>query len=144
MNEVTSKVYVHFIDGVEVFIPVEARLISDDVFQLMPDPEFDYEDDTVLFEFGSQDIVKTKEKQLENGVLGRVAFKLVKAGDTRNLYKRLLTQIVLQAPNPQVILEGIDRSEIKSLLQKIEEAPFMYPSAKDWFVENKDKIQSMM
>ncbi len=60
----TSKVYVRLIDGVGVFIPVEARFISHDVYQLMSDHEFDYEDDAVLFDFGSQDAVNTEEKQL--------------------------------------------------------------------------------
>ena len=110
----------------------------------MSDHEFDYEDDAVLFEFGSQDVVKTKDKKLENGVLVPVASELVKAGDIRNTQKRLLTQIVRQKPEPRAIFEGIDQSEIKLLCQKIEEAPFMYPTIKDWLVANKDKIQGMM
>jgi hypothetical protein len=144
MDQVTSKIYVRFIDGVEVYIPVEARLISDDVYQLMPDHEFDYDDDATLFEFGSHDIVRTKEAQWENGTLGRVAYALVEAGDPRNLQKRLLTQILLQEPEPQAIFNGLDRNDIELLLQKIEGASFMYPTIKNWWVGNKGKIQSMM
>jgi hypothetical protein len=88
--------------------------------------------------------VKTRESQLKNGALARVAYELVEAGDPRNLQKRLLTQILLQEPEPQAIFEGIDQSEIRSLSQKIEEAPFMYPSIKNWFVGNKGKIENMI
>lgn len=144
MNESLSKVYVRFIDGVEVYVPVEARLISGDVYQLMPDHNFDYDDNATLFEFGSHDVVRTKEAQWENATLGRVAYELVEAGNSRNLQKRLLTQILLQEPEPQAILDGIDRSEIRLLSQTIEESPFMYPSIKDWLEGNKGKIQSMM
>ncbi|MBI3173995.1 MAG: hypothetical protein HYZ25_09760 [Chloroflexi bacterium] len=144
MNELTSKVYVHFLDGVEVYIPVDARLISNDSCQLISDDEFDYDDDAVLFEFGSHDIVKIKEVQFESGDFGQVAYELVKAGDGRNLQKRLLFQIALQKPEPQAIFEGIDQSEIRSLYQKIENEPFVYPAVKDWLVLNKEKIQSMM
>ncbi len=144
MDEVTFKIYVHFLDGVEVYIPVEARLISDNLYQLMSDGEFDYDAVAVLFEFGSQDIVKVKEIRFADGDFGQVAHQLVKAGDSRNLQKRLLLQIALKKPEPKAILEGIDRREIRSLYQKIEEAPFVYPAIKDWLVVNKDKIHSMM
>ena len=144
MDEVTSNIYVHFLDGVEVYIPIEARLTSDGTYQLLFDDEFDYDDDSVLFEFGSQDIVKARQKQFENGDFGQVAYELVKAGDIRNSQKRLLFQIALQNPELQELLEGVDQSEIRSLYRKIEEAPFVYPALKDWLVENKDKIESML
>ena len=144
MDEITSKIYIRFLDGVDVYIPVDTRRTSDGTYLLMPDDEFDYEDDAVLFEFGNQDVVKAKEIQFENGDVGQVAYKLIKAGDRRNLQKRLLFHLALQTPEPQAIFEGVDRNEIRSLYQKIEQAPFVYPTVKDWFVTNKDKIESMM
>jgi len=73
-----------------------------------------------------------------------VAYELIEAGDPRNLQKRLLTQILVQEPEPQVIFEGVDGNEIESLSQKIEKATFMYPSIKNWLSGNKDKIQGMI
>ena len=59
MNPANARVYVKFVDGVEVFIPVDAVLVSENIYQLLADNEFDYDDNAVLFEFGSHDVVKT-------------------------------------------------------------------------------------
>lgn len=142
MNSKFSRIYVKFIDGVEFYIPVEASFVSENIYQVMPDDEFDYDDNAVLFEFGSQDIVRVK--QLENEIRLPAAYELVKAGDARNLQKRLLTRILLHAPEPQEFFVGVSQSEIKSLCQKLGEANFVYPDIKNWFTLHKEKIQSLI
>jgi len=142
MNSTNSRIYIKFIDGVAVYIPIGASLVSENIYRVLPNNEFDYDDNAVFFEFGSQDIVKTK--QLENGMPLPLAYELVKAGDKRNLQKRLLTQILLHSPEPQVFLAGISQSEIKSLYKKIQESTFVYPDIKKWFALHKERIQNLM
>lgn len=52
---VKSKISVRFIDGVSLLMPVDACKISDDQFQIIADPEYDYMDNSILFEFGPDD-----------------------------------------------------------------------------------------
>ena len=144
MEEVTSQIYVRFVDGVNVNIPVQARLTSNNNYLLLPDSEFDYDDDAVLFEFGIHDVVSVIEIELENGSFAQLASHLIKAGDSRNLQKRLLFQIALHQPKPTTIFEGIGQNEIRSLYRKIEGASFAYPTIQAWFIKNKDEVQRMI
>ena len=142
MNPANARVYVKFVDGVEVFIPIGAVLVSENVYQLLADEEFDYEDNAVLFEFGSRDVVKTYpsegEKQLPT------AYELITSGDERNLQKRLLIHILLNSPEPQELLDKVSQNEIKSICQKIEEASFGYPDIKKWFSLHRETIQGLL
>lgn len=144
MNETASKIYVFFVDATEYYCPIEARLISDNVYQLLEDDEFDYEDNCTLFEFGSQDIVETKEEPFKTTFPIQLAYKLIKTGDRRNLQKRLQMQILMEEPEPEVIFDGISSNEIKLLLKIAEESYFTYPGVTDWLEKHKAKIQSMI
>jgi hypothetical protein len=86
----SQDIFVRFIDGVDVFIPIPSLLASKEVYQLLPNPEFDYDDDTILFEYGSDDKVKVSAQQFSNGSSGLVANELVESGDPRNVLKRNL------------------------------------------------------
>ena len=142
MNPANARVYVKFVDGVEVFIPIGAVLVSENVYQLLADEEFDYEDNAVLFEFGSHDVVKTYpsegEKQLPT------AYELITSGNERNLQKRLLINILLNSPEPQEFFSKVSQDEIKSTYQKIEEATFVYPDIKKWFSLHKETIKELI
>ncbi len=142
MNPANARVYVKFIDGVEVSIPIDAVLVSENIYQLLADDEFDYDNNAVLFEFGSHDVVKThppgSEKQLPT------AYELITAGDVRNLQKRLLIHILLNSPEPQELFGEVSQNEIKSICQKIEEATFWYPDIKKWFSLHKETIKGLL
>jgi hypothetical protein len=142
MNTTNSKVYVEFIDAAGYYFPIEASFVSENVYQLLPNDEFDYDDD-VLFAFGSQDTVRVKQL-IENEKHFPTAYELIKVGDPRNLQKRLLISILYKKPEPQELLEGVSESEIKSLCKKLEDTDFMYPAIKDWYILHKDKIQSLI
>ena len=142
MNPGNARVYVKFVDGVEVFIPIDAGLVSENIYQLLADNEFDYDDNAVLFEFGSHDVVKTHppegEKQLPT------SYELIKAGDERNLQKRLLIHVLLNSPEPKEFFGEVSQNEIKSICQKIEEATFGYPDIKKWFSLHKETIKGLL
>ena len=130
---IAAKIYVRFVDGTNVYIPVDARFVSDNIYQILPDSEFDYDDDATLFEFGPQDIVKVKSQQLAADRSVPVAYELVTVGEKNNLQKRLLFYILMNEPNPQDLLDGVSQQDIASLMSKINEASFMYPTIKEWF-----------
>ena len=142
MNPANARVYVKFVDGVEVFIPIDAVLVSENVYQLLADDEFDYEDNAVLFEFGSRDVVKTYPPEGEKRL--PTANELITAGDERNLQKRLLIHILLNSPEPQELFGEVSQNEIKSICQKIEEATFGYPNIKKWFSLHKETIKGLL
>ena len=142
MNPANARVYVKFVDGVEVFIPIDAVLVSENIYQLLADDEFDYDDNAVLFEFGSRDVVKTYPPKNENWL--PTAYELITAGDERNLQKRLLIRILLNSPEPQEIFGEVSQNEIKSVCQKIEEATFGYPDIKKWFSLHKETIKGLL
>ena|SRR5688500_4391553 len=141
---ITNKVYVEFVDGVSVYIPVEAICISEDTYQIMPDTEFDYEDDAILFEFGSQDIVRVKAGQFADGKQALRAYELMESGDQRNLQKRLLFYILMHETTPLDLLANIDKNDIKALESRIEGAAFMYPSIKEWLVLHREAIRDLL
>ena len=142
MNSANESVYVKFVDGVEVSIPIHAVLVSENVYQLLADDEFDYEDNTVLFEFGSHDVVKTYPPG--GGKRRPTAYELITAGDERNLQKRLLIQVLLNSPEPQEIFGEVSQNEIKSICQKVEETAFGYPDIKSWFALHKETIKGLI
>jgi hypothetical protein len=139
-----TRIYIRFLDGVYVRIPVEARLINDDIYQVMPNKEFeyfDYEDDGTLFEFGALDVVKVKPSPLVSSDTILVANELVEEGEKGNLQKRLLFRIESDQPDPRVLLMNVNSKDIVALLQKIDTAPFMYPAIMDWISIHRETIE---
>ena len=141
---ITDKVYIEFVDGIPVRIPIEAAFISDGIYKILPDTEFDYEEDSVLFEFGERDIVRVKVGQFADGKQALRAYELLENGDQRNIQKRLLFYILMKETAPLDLLENVDRNDIKALKNKIEQAVFMYPSIKEWFGLHGGTIQSLV
>lgn len=67
-----STIYVRFIDGVNLKIPVQAEQVANDIYRLLPDDEFKYENSNCLFEFGPMDVVrviKDKDSGIEEVTL---------------------------------------------------------------------------
>jgi hypothetical protein len=141
---VINKIYVEFVDGVPFCVPVEATFISEGIYQILPNKEFDYEDDSVLFEFGQQDVVRVKVGQFVDGKQALRAYELVESGDQRNLQKRLLSYILMKEIAPFDLLDNVDKNEIRALESKINGADFMYPSIKEWLALHKKEIWSLV
>ena len=141
---ITNRIYVEFVDGGPVHIPVEAAFISEDIYQILPDMKFDYEDDSVLFEFGEQDIVRVKAGQFVDGKQALRACELMESGDKRNLQKRLLLYILMQKTTPLDLLSNIHKNDIRALESKIDGATFMYPSVREWLVLHKEAVHKLL
>jgi hypothetical protein len=141
---ITDKVYIEFVDGVPVRIPVDATFISEGVYQILPHTEFDYEDDSVLFEFGEGDIVRVKAGQLADEKQVLRAYELMESGDQRNFQKRLLLYILMKEITPLELLQNVGRNDISALKNKIEQADFMYPSIKEWLTLHGRTIQHLL
>jgi hypothetical protein len=141
---ITDKVYIEFVDGVPVRIPVDATDISEGIYLIVPHTEFDYEDDGILFEFGQGDIVRVKAGQFADGKQALHAYELVESGDQRNLQKRLLFYILMHETTPLDLLANIDKKDIKALKSRIEGAAFMYPSIKEWLVLHREAIRDLL
>ncbi len=141
MNSANAKVYVKFVDGVVVYIPIDAVPVSENIYELLANNEFDYDDSTILFEFGRHDIVKTKATEGEKRF--PTAYELIKTGDERNLQKRLLIRILLDSPEPQDIFRGVSQNDIKSICQRIEETNFAYPGITSWFALHEETLEGL-
>jgi hypothetical protein len=79
MTLTTRKIYVHLIDGTDVWVPVEAKEIGEDQYEILDNVEYDDLDTSELFEFFPGDIVKLGQRTFSEGKTGAVARDLVKA-----------------------------------------------------------------
>ena len=62
-NKKLQTIYIRMIEGVETFIPVSARCIGDNTFEIISNKDMDLEQDaTSIYEFFPGDIVKCKLK----------------------------------------------------------------------------------
>jgi hypothetical protein len=142
----TALVYVHFVDAIGVNKPVNAHVISNDFYQILPDIEYDLDiedesdDNTVLFEFGPGDIVGVKPYHSNFGDSVPLAYKLIIAGDLHNSPKCLQFQILEENPDPYELLQDLKKEDILALLDKVNNADFVYPAIKEWITRNQEII----
>src|SRR3972149_1696529 len=115
-----QKIYVRFVDGGLVGIPVNAAALPGGLFQVLQDPEFDYDDFSLLFEFGPQDIVTITMPPSSESSTIPVASGLKESGQSINLRKRMLFTIFVSQPDPKDLLAGVSPLEIEGLIREIE------------------------
>jgi hypothetical protein len=130
-------VFVRFIDGVNVSIPIQSKYISENTYELLPNIEFDFNDKTILFEFGPNDIVETKPSKSFSGL---IASKLIKAGNNNNSFKRLLFYILNDDLTFAEAKNIFNKSDLEKLSNFIESDGFVYPPIKDFFEINKTNL----
>lgn len=136
----TTKVYVRFVDGTNVAILINAQVVSDGVYQLLQDDEFDYDDNSILFEFGPGDTVGVKSFYSDSMPL---AHKLIKAGEAHYLPQCLQFHILDKEPDPYEFLKDISKDDIVALLDKIDTAFFVYPTVREWVARHREVIQNL-
>ena len=135
------KIYIHFVDGTDAYIPVDTEIISENAYKLLPNDEFDYEDDTILFEYGAGDIVTAEMHKFESGDTNLKASKLIVSGSEQNDYKRMLFYILRNEPNPSNLSNLFNKSIILRLLQ---DRDLKYPTLVHWFNKHRLAIQSLV
>jgi len=134
-----NKIYIRFIDGVNVLIPVEAKLLTKNHYEILPNNEFDYMDNTILFEFGIGDLVKCKFININNSPEATfIATELIKSGSQQNDIKRMLYDILQNNPKPKHIFENYDKSVIEYLFN---DNLMKYPDLINWIEKYRSSIQ---
>ena len=68
------------IDGKETWVPINAKFINYNQFEILDNPEFADLDTNELFEFFPGDIVEIEPHIFTNGTKGKVAKKLISKG----------------------------------------------------------------
>jgi hypothetical protein len=143
-------VYVHFVDSIGVNKPVNAHVISDDIYQILLDIEYGLDiedesnDDMVLFEFGPGDIVGVKPYHSNFGDSVPLAYKLIKAGDLHNSPKCLQFRILEKNPDPYELLQDLKKEDVLALLNKVNTEDLVYPAIKEWIARNQEIIQNLI
>jgi hypothetical protein len=72
---------VRLIDGTDVFVPINAKIVGPNKFEILPDSEFDFEDPNLLFEFFPGDIVEGRQNSFSDGTNGFLASRLERPSD---------------------------------------------------------------
>lgn len=72
-----ETVYIHKIEGTEVWIPVKARRVSDNQFELLNDKEFNDLDEADRLDNYPGDIVTLQEHVFSDGEMGKVVKELI-------------------------------------------------------------------
>ncbi len=135
----TDKIYIQLLDGSTAWAPVDAKRISDNIYEILEDKEYtDYVHPLYLHEFYPGDIVELGQHTFENGTIGQVAKKLVKKGHWTdreyNVFKfnATLGQIAIDKKTADLYLNEIKRFKIEYL-----NGQFFYPS----LIETVDKLE---
>ena len=147
MEEIKGKIYVRFIDGINCYIPVPAREMGNDVYEIQPYTEFDYSEDSILFEFGPGDVVITSPVLDSQGNEFICADQLVSWGDDRNQYRNLLLSIVWWSKTDieqKDLIENITRDVANKLLGELEKDTFIYPAVKDWIELHRESLEGLI
>jgi len=139
----SSQIYVRFVDGTDVMIPVNGRPVSENVYELMPHDEFDYHDEVILFQYGAGDIVEVVTIQFEGGHQGLLADRLVGCGNARNTYKRILYCILHDNPELNELVSTFDKKEVLRICEAASESHVVYPAIQDWLNTHRQALKEM-
>jgi hypothetical protein len=147
-NSKQTEIYVHFLDGALAFIPIPAIYIKNTEYEILENSEFDYEDDSILFEFGPGDNVKTKPKKCDypkpEGKIYPAAYELVKSGNIQNSYKRLLFNIVYLNPEPSVFIPQFPKLDFQKLMTQNQKNEFKYLGITNWIKQYRIEIEEFL
>jgi hypothetical protein len=127
----TEKIYIHMIDGSDIWVPVDAIRQADNQFLIQTFDDFDPDDTSVIPQFVPGDIVtckpRTKEKEFET------AQSLIKPSDNKDknyfefLYKTV-TGDKLKSDNERLkYKDALTRTR-----KEIKEGKFHYPAIVDY------------
>ena len=136
-----QKIYIRLIDGTETWVPVNAKLINNDQFEIIENSELTVIDTNELYEFLPGDIVEIENHVFQNGTNGKVAKKLISKGHwtDRNYmdfkFKATLGLLKIDKKTAQMYQKEIERVKMdKSTGQ------FLYPS----IIETVDKLERLL
>lgn len=136
-----QKIYIRLIDGTECWVPINAKLINNDQFEVIENPEFMDSGTTELFEFFPGDIVQTENHAFQNGTSEKVAKKLISKGHwpDRNYlaFKFKATLGLLKIDKETALLY---QHEIEQVSKEKSTRQFFYPS----MIETVEKLEKIL
>jgi hypothetical protein len=134
------QLYVRYVDGSNASIPVPSRRHEDGLYEILPYHEFDYEDDSILFEFGPGDIVAAEPHRFSEGLSEQLACRLVRQGDVRNLYKGMFFTIVSGNPSFEYLVAQFGEEKVRQIKSEVAKMEWVYPAISDWINTNEERL----
>lgn len=128
-----EKIYINLLDNVPVWIPIDARPLGDNKFEILNDEEFsDYIGPLSFHEFFPGDIVELDIHVFSDGKDGLVAARLIKAG---NWPDRKLKEFKFKAAMGQLVFDDFTaekyKLEIDIVRKEISQGQIYYQSIHD-------------
>jgi hypothetical protein len=114
-----QKIYIHLIDGTDVWVLINARYIQDAQFEIIENNEYNALDTKGLFEFYPGDIVELDEHVLSDGTKRQVAKKLISKGQWPDRkfyefkYKATLKRLNIDKQTAQFFRVEIERVKME-------------------------------
>ena len=131
--EPSKTIYIRLLDGTLAFVPVEARQLDEQIFQITDNDYLDLEnDDTSLWEFFPGDVVKCK---FQDDLI--VAEQLLKSSCPNRNFHAVLFRILDSDGKLSEVETTKFQQEIKILLErKSPVSQSKHPLIKKWIMEN--------
>lgn len=134
MKNQMQQIYVRLIDGVEVFVPVVARQLDEDVYEIMEIPSFDLDDFSSIWQFFPGDVVRCEKKIFHNKNFGLLANELISSTfPDRKLHELIFLIVYSQGKVAVENLQGFQK-EIKQFCNShtVFQKNSVIPAIKDW------------
>lgn len=135
----TQKIHIQLIDGTKVWVPINAKQIQDNRFEIIQDKEYENLNANELFEFFPGDIVELDKHVFEDGTKGQVAKKLISKGKWTD---RDFNEFKFQVVAGQIKLDKetavLNQEHIERIKKENKVGQFYYPS----IIETVNKLDS--
>jgi hypothetical protein len=139
----TVEIYLSVIDGVQVWVPTKAKLLSDNQYLLLNNNEFDCTDYSSLPEFIPGDTITAGQKPFDTGDTKKIAIKLISPSKHPDKsFFDFLYQATTGYLQPDKITYDKFRNEITRVKVEFSEGRYFYPSILD-LVNSFDKTESI-
>ena len=128
----TEKIYIRIIDGTDVYVPINARKIRNNEYEILYDKEYECEETNYLFEFFSGDIVSLGQHRFADGKVGQIASQLIHRGQKLD---REYWEFKFYATLGQISISKQTankyRQEIERIKKEKSSGQFFYPTLLD-------------
>ncbi|HEY5825600.1 MAG TPA: hypothetical protein VIT44_14595 [Cyclobacteriaceae bacterium] len=137
----TQKIYIHLVDGTDVWVAIDARPIQDSQFEIIEDDEYSNRATNELFEFFPGDIVEIEEQVLLDGIKRQVAKKLISKGQwTDRKFKEFKYKAGLKKLPIDKQTAELFRKEIERVKKEYSSGQIFYPT----IMETVSKLESLI
>ncbi len=136
-----QKIYIHLIDGTDVWVLMNAKHIQDAQFEIIENNEYNELDTKGVYEFYPGDVVELEESVTSDGCKKQVARKLISKGQWPNRkfyefnYKATLKQLNIDKQTALFFREEIERVKMEYSNGKI-----FYPT----LIETVNKLDELI